>query len=321
MNTRLIATDEAGYGPQLGPLVIAATAWDVLDTEDPAALFDRLEQGFELPSLGRIRIGDSKKLFAPGKVKRLKTLEAAMLSIAAIASPRPPHNLSQWLRLLSPNATKTLAKSRWFADLSEAFPIDLGSPEDWKSLRAEVAQHWQTEGLQFRSASATILPAAEFNAMCDAAGNKATLLSEQTVALVLPQIMETDANAIEVFSDKHGGRAYYGGLLQHFFPDAQVTVEVEGRLASRYRIQLGERTIRWHFTAKGDSFAPVALASMVAKYTRERLMDVFNAYWQAQVPGLRPTAGYPGDARRFVNEIGDAVAKQELAVHELVRQR
>ena len=40
----------------------------------------------------------------------------------------------------------------------------------------------------------------------------------------------------------------------------------------------------------------VALASMAAKYLREVCMLQFNRYWAAQVPGLKPTAGYPTDA-------------------------
>ncbi|QDV68747.1 Hypothetical protein Poly24_24600 [Rosistilla carotiformis] len=321
MTKRLIATDEAGYGPQLGPLVIAATCWDLPEAADMTATLADLEQGFEIPSLGRVRIGDSKKLFAPGRAGGLRTLEIAMLSVAACASSRPIASLAQWLRLLSPATPESLATTRWFANLSERFPIDLKESIDWTQLTAAVGEHWQTDTLQMRSASATILSAAAFNAMCASAGNKATLLSEQTVALVKPQILDCDAEDVEVFSDKHGGRAYYGSLLQHFFPEGRVSVETEGRLTSRYQVQLADRTIRWHFTAKGDTFAPVALASMIAKYTRERLMDVFNAYWQAQVPGLRPTAGYPGDARRFLSEIASAIAKQKLTDQELVRFR
>lgn len=325
MNTRLIATDEAGYGPRLGPLVIAATCWDLAqpleEDVESAAVFSGFEQGFEVPSLGRVRLRDSKKLFAPGAAHGLQTLEIAMLSIAACSSPRPVQSLAQWLRLLSPSAAETLTKSRWFANLSEAFPIDLKAPVDWKQLAAAVDDHWRTATLAFRSATAAILPVGVFNSMCETAGNKATVLSEQTVQLTMPLIEEADASQIEIFCDKHGGRAYYGSLLQHFFPDGQITIEAEGRQTSRYLVKLGNQSIRWHFTAKGDSFAPVALASMVAKYTRERLMDVFNAYWQAQVPGLRPTAGYPGDANRFLTEIGDSIAMQKISDHELVRAR
>ena len=50
----------------------------------------------------------------------------------------------------------------------------------------------------------------------------------------------------------------------------------------------------------------VALASMVSKYLREVLMLEFNRFWQGHVPGLKPTAGYPGDAARFFDAIRPA---------------
>ncbi len=53
----------------------------------------------------------------------------------------------------------------------------------------------------------------------------------------------------------------------------------------------------------------VALASIVSKTVRELWMDIFNAYWQARVPGLRPTAGYHVDAIRFRRDI-EAAARR-----------
>ena len=57
------------------------------------------------------------------------------------------------------------------------------------------------------------------------------------------------------------------------------------------------------FVAKGESFLPAALASMFAKYTRELTMDAFNAWWAQHLPEIKPTAGYPQDAKRFLAEI------------------
>ena len=66
----LIGVDEAGYGPNLGPLVIAATAWEVRDelthedlyraaapvvTADPPDDVDH-----------RLWIADSKRVYRPG---------------------------------------------------------------------------------------------------------------------------------------------------------------------------------------------------------------------------------------------------------------
>jgi hypothetical protein len=53
---------------------------------------------------------------------------------------------------------------------------------------------------------------------------------------------------------------------------------------------------------------------MVAKYLRELSMHAFNAYWQSHVPHLKPTAGYPGDAKRFKLDI--AVKQRELAISD-----
>ena len=76
-----------------------------------------------------------------------------------------------------------------------------------------------------------------------------------------------------------------------------------------------------HFKAGGESFLPAALASMTSKYLREMAMRALNHFWCAQVDGLRPTAGYPLDARRFKAEIADAQRGLDVADHVLWRCR
>ena len=93
------------------------------------------------------------------------------------------------------------------------------------------------------------------------------------------------------------------GLLQHFFPDAWIETLVESRAESRYHWGAGDGRVEVAFRRGGESFLPAALASMTAKYLRELAMRAENAFWCARVPGLRPTAGYPLDARRFKTEI------------------
>jgi ribonuclease HII len=79
--------------------------------------------------------------------------------------------------------------------------------------------------------------------------------------------------------------------------------------------------MRIEFVAQGEGFLPAAFASMIAKYLRERAMEALNSFWQKQVPGLKPTAGYPVDAQRFWRET--AAARHRLAIpdSELWRQR
>ena len=57
---------------------------------------------------------------------------------------------------------------------------------------------------------------------------------------------------------------------------------------------------------RAEEFLQVALASMTSKYLRELAMLAFNQYWCDRVPNLRPTAGYPQDARRFKAQIRSA---------------
>ena len=42
---------------------------------------------------------------------------------------------------------------------------------------------------------------------------------------------------------------------------------------------------------------------MFAKYLRELAMVYFNRWWCAAVRDLKPTAGYPRDAGRFINDL------------------
>jgi hypothetical protein len=108
---------------------------------------------------------------------------------------------------------------------------------------------------------------------------------------------------ISVICDKHGGRSRYGRLLQEQFPEPLIEVVAEGLHESEYRWGPAHARVRMHFRAKGESFLPAALASMTAKYLRELAMQAFNEFWTTRIDGLKPTAGYPQDAKRFKREI------------------
>ena len=68
----LVGTDEAGYGPNLGPLVIAATVWEVPDDALSIDLYESLSPFIQAKSLpvgdeSQLAIADSKNLYSPGK--------------------------------------------------------------------------------------------------------------------------------------------------------------------------------------------------------------------------------------------------------------
>ena len=115
-----------------------------------------------------------------------------------------------------------------------------------------------------------------------------------------------------VVCDKHGGRNRYDGLLSEAFGDQLVLRREEGAERSSYR--LGSMDVC--FQVKGERHFPVALASMVAKYTREVAMEAFNGYWADVCPGVKPTRGYPVDARRFRDDVGGRL--DEFGIEESV---
>jgi hypothetical protein len=47
----------------------------------------------------------------------------------------------------------------------------------------------------------------------------------------------------------------------------------------------------------------------------------FNAFWQAHVPDLQPTAGYPEDAKRFKQQIAATQKRLGIADKNLWRKR
>ena len=65
-------------------------------------------------------------------------------------------------------------------------------------------------------------------------------------------------------------------------------------------------------TSAEEQHMPVALASMIAKYNRELLMQRFKAYFAEKLPSIPPTAGYGSDAKRFWQDVQPHLARLGL---------
>jgi ribonuclease HII len=115
--------------------------------------------------------------------------------------------------------------------------------------------------------------------------------------------------------DKLGGRNFYAPILQSAFPDGWVHTLCEGSAMCHYQILGLEREIQIVFQPRADSaHMTVAIASMISKYVREVCMMQFNRWWAQHVPGIKPTAGYPLDATRFMDAIRPKLL--EMAIEE-----
>jgi ribonuclease HII len=122
--------------------------------------------------------------------------------------------------------------------------------------------------------------------------------------------------------DKQGGRDNYLPVLEGCIGGASFLPVVEGSEESRYVIEHGDRRMVLHFALRSDAaYLPVTLAGIVAKYSRELLMRQQNEWFSARQPGLGQTAGYPLDARRWLQD--SLAVRRRLGVADalLIRNR
>jgi hypothetical protein len=274
---------------------------------------------------GRIAIADSKTLYHPGG--GLRQLERGVhAALAAIERPA-----ARWSRLVEALAADPAGRRQelpWHADFDCRLPVD-ASADEVTPLGARFTEATVSAGVRPIALWARLVFPAEFNELVERFDGKGAALSHVTIGL-LREIVDgvrgwndgekgthasqsaratmrsasaTEPSPLYAVCDKHGGRNHYAALLQHYFPEHSIVPQVESRAESRYHWGPDEARVEIAFRAGGETALPVALASMVAKYLRELAMRAWNEFWCARVPGIRPTAGYPTDARRFKAEI------------------
>lgn len=303
-----IGTDEAGYGPNLGPLLICATLWESTVERDCEALYEPLG-GVVSPDGGggTVRIADSKKVHQKANPA---WLERAVFVPMGAMGLLPLNDADLWLRF-APAAAAQQAELPWYDDTVLPLPLcaDLGEIE---SLRERLSRRFDETGFRLKRILAMPVFPRRFNAMVDETGSKGVLLSNETMRLVVALASGIDEGTVHVVCDKHGGRNKYRPLLESHFEEAFVEIYEEGRACSLYRFGPAGKRFEFTFRTKAEACLPVALASCVAKYLRELAMHRFNAFWQRYLPDLKPTAGYPDDARRFREEIESTATRLNL---------
>lgn len=324
----LIGIDEAGYGPNLGPLVIAASLWRVPGTPRRIGdLYDSLsdvvcrsatrsdDEG-ECPA-PRLPIADSKELYSPQV--GLETLETSVLSMLRCCGIRAADCQALW-NSVAPTTASDIDAVPWHAEFNPKLP--LAAPRkavnEWS---ARVKSGLRAARIRLVSLRALVIFPARFNQLVDEHGGKGAALSRQSVSLLSSMLEGCGRGPTLAYGDKHGGRNFYSRFLQEAFPDHLVEIYGEGSEESIYRFGPSERRVEVRFRVRGEEMLPVALASMTAKYLREVSMRAFNEFWMGKVPELKATAGYPGDSRRFKREIEPAQAALGIDDHILWRTR
>lgn len=327
----LAGIDEAGYGPTLGPLCVAMSAFRVegwspgMEAPDLWRLLSAAVCRASRDAMGRVAIADSKKLKLPNDaleratpVDPLVHLERGVLAMLRAGGQRVESD-EGLLEALGAGWPEW----EWYRGVPSAVGRSCG--EGRLGVDAScLAGAMERAGVRFEGAWVEVIDEGLVNETILATGTKAEATAIG-VGRHLRRAWERwgrGAAALRVVSDQLGGRTRYEGLLARELGPMGVSVAglSEGSERSRYALlpmgveSCGEalqRSVVQFMPEAEGSHLPVALASMCAKLVRELLMRRFNAYWGARCAGLRPTAGYATDARRWLAEVSGVLTAEE----------
>ena len=312
----IVGIDEAGLGPNLGPLVQSAVAARI--PAGTGCLWKCLSAGVRRasdPADDRVLIDDSKLVYAgPNGLDRL---ERGVVGVVAASDP-----VGQVLGgVACGTSLSDLAGEQWY-EPAESLPVTVerdavaGPPPRFADALAAGR-------VEFRLARCVVTPAPRFNALIDQWDSKAAAMEHGVITLLRDVLGAIDGTEpVTIVIDKQGGRNFYAPWISAALPDGWVMPVRESAHVSEYQVLGLGREVQLTFRPRADSEAlPVALASMLAKYLREVFMRQFNRFWAGQVPGLKPTAGYPGDSRRYYDAIRPAMRRLRIKENAVWRKR
>ncbi|WP_422929420.1 hypothetical protein [Singulisphaera sp. PoT] len=310
---RWVGIDEAGYGPNLGPLVMTAVVAEgpddcVLDLwNDLAATVSRAGRDD-----GRLWVDDSKAILKAGKGR--DRLNAGCLAALCASGKTVPGSFLELLEGVRAGSFADVEVERWVEE-PPAWP---GPETHVIAERCRAAASLLGAPWRVVDVHTVVVGPERFNEGLCASGSKAKVHFE-AFSQLLEAVWEraSDGMTTRVRSDKHGGRHFYLEPLSGLFTDAWIDRGPEGPLLSQYTVRGDGRRLELSLLPRADAEdGLVALASIVSKAIRESWMDVFNAYWLARIPDLRPTAGYPTDALRFRKAIEPSCEAAGLTPHQ-----
>lgn len=334
----IIGIDEAGYGPNLGPLVISASCWElprknVRKNRSPELeLVERLRRsGAVTDSLkdyrngkGLLAITDSKKLYTSSASFSL--LEKPVLHFLELAEHDSLELFAAqawtWRRvfeILAPESFEETMTLPWNKGYDKELPNV--EPERMRRLKASL----ESENIAVPKLAAKVIHPRGFNAMLRQHESKATAHVHEVLdlarTLVYGEAMLRNECDVLVLCDKLGARNRYAEFLRQYFFAETYEILGESTEESVYLLTNGKLRLEIRFCVRGERLLPIALASITSKYLRELAMGAWNEFWCSRIKGLQPTAGYPVDAKRFRDEIETMRKKLQIEMNDIWREK
>lgn len=319
--TILVGIDEAGYGPLLGPLVVSATAFEAPTEATCGSLWSVLKQSVTKKPCShgrRIEIRDSKKIYQ--RSEGLGRLERSVLAVLT-AWRGDLTNLYGLLSAVAPDVIPRLGLHPWYGEGRLDLPLQ-SDAADIRIAAGTLRRDMEARSIKMIGCWSEVLLEQDFNQQVQRTNNKAAVLLNLVLRLMYRIAQAHPGQNIHFRIDKQGGRDQYGHPLRTAFETRYLKIVEEREDYSAYELDHGSTQWSVSFTQGGEeAHLPIALASMVSKYVRELFMDRFNAYWLAQAPGLRPTAGYYNDGQRFLKDIKAHLPRLGIAHDCIARMR
>lgn len=318
-----VGLDEAGLGPTLGPLCVAGLATrldgDGDDDWGPSVDLHRVLASVVGPPGvrdGRLEVGDSKQIHAGSR--KFERIERTALATVGWVYGHVPKNVAELLRLVAVDAFEHAGDRRapWWETLERDVLPSANPRSVVEEAAAKLSAAAKKAGLTPLWYAADLLEAARVNReLADedsrGGGSKNTWATHAVLRLArhaVDRLHPDEAPKIAIWCDKAGGRQAYREPLLRAFVGFEVESLAERREQSHYRMSMANRRIELGFAMGGDSLDPrISWGSILAKYLRELIVHAINRHFLSRVPNLRPTAGYPEDAARFIRDVEAAL--------------
>ncbi|MBN1646486.1 MAG: hypothetical protein JW874_00515 [Spirochaetales bacterium] len=294
--------DEAALGPLLGPFCAASVSFDTNGPVDLTPVADRDRS---------LYFTDSKRVFTQNT--GLEKLEQNVLALLLATDGFRPQSVQELLDQICPLNLYSGA-APWYTALADIILPRKAKAEKITHAAEALVKILAERNINSISIRAILVPAVQFNRYLVADGNKADTV-RRILSLLAEGILPGGDTGNETVFDCQGGRRYYEDWLDFVFPEKHFSAIQQQEMT----YISGNSTIL--FRMKADAtYLHVAMASMISKYLRELIMEQFNAFWAEGFPGVRATAGYPQDGKRFIRAL-IASGAQESAIVPHVRNK